>query len=282
MYVIPQSLIPLLALVALGTALAMLALREAGVLASPHPSGSRTDEAPRTKPAIDRSSPSDMQVATFALGCFWGPEARFGVMRGVVRVRVGYAGGSTRAPTYEDLRDHSEAIQVEFDPTQLSYEELLEAFWSSHDPAYRHWSPRYASVVFFHDQRQERLALESRDRWAKRLSGNILTGIVPFSRFHTAEVQQQRHYLRQVPALLTEFEQIYPEAAAFVASTAVMRANGYLGGYGTAAALKSDLGKLGLSREGGQRLLSQWKPHSIGTEAQGYSLEDLSETPIEP
>lgn len=276
-----RSLLVLITFVLLGMVLALLALRQAGLWGRRTQVARSTEVGPVRKPTLDVLAPPETKVVTFALGCFWGPEAGFGVLRGVVRIKVGYAGGTAAAPTYEDLGDHSEAVQLEYDPAQLSFEELLQVFWSSHDPTYRHWSRRFASIVFFRDKEQKRVAMESRDRQVQRVAGPILTEIVPFSAFHPAEAYQQRHYLRQVAALLHQFQQIYPEQAEFLASTAVMRANGYLGGYGTMTALQGDLAKLGLSKAGQQRLLSEWKPNSVGADAQRYSLEDLSEPPIE-
>jgi len=102
----------------------------------------------------------------------------------VVRTRVGYAGGSTADPTYRNLDGHSETIQIDFDPTQITYEQLLDLFWASHDPTSRPWSRQYASIVFFHDEEQRRLAVESSDREAARHGQEISTEVVPFSEFH--------------------------------------------------------------------------------------------------
>jgi peptide-methionine (S)-S-oxide reductase len=179
----------------------------------------------------------------------------------VVRTRVGYAGGSKAEPTYYALGDHSETIQIDYDPTQISYQDLIDVFWSSHSPTARSWSRQYASVIFYHNEEQRRLAEASRDREAARRGAPIYTDIVPFSRFYLAEAYHQKYRLRQVNELLREFQAIFPGEEEFLNSTAVARVNGYLGGHGTVAGLEAEIDKLGLSPAGRQKLLdmvSRW------------------------
>src|SRR4051812_14157562 len=82
-------------------------------------------------------------TATFAMGCFWSPDARFGSTPGVVRTRVGYTGGELPDPTYAKLGDHTETIQLDYDPARISYEELLQIFWTGHNPVKRVWGRQY-------------------------------------------------------------------------------------------------------------------------------------------
>jgi peptide-methionine (S)-S-oxide reductase len=176
-------------------------------------------------------------------------------MPGVVRTRVGYAGGTKENPTYRDLGDHAETIQIDYDPTVVSYEELLGVFWSSHSPTARSWSRQYMSIVFYHNDEQRRLAMETRDREAARVGGEIYTEILPASEFVLAEAYHQKYQLRQVPDLMGEFRTIYPGDDDFVASTAVARVNGYLGGNGTCEGLREQVNSLGLSEAGSEKLL---------------------------
>lgn len=150
------------------------------------------------------------QRATFAAGCFWGVEASFREIEGVVATRVGYTGGTTPDPTYEqvcsDATGHAEAIQVWFDPNVVSYSELLEAFWSMHDPTTpdrQGWDfgRQYRSSIFFHDADQERLAIASRDEHQRALAKPIVTEIVPASVFYDAEEYHQRYYEKHGGAL---------------------------------------------------------------------------------
>ena len=168
---------------------------------------------------------------------------------------MGYAGGSKANPTYHDLGDHSETIQIDYDPAQISYQQLLDLFWSSHDATARPLSTQYASIIFYHDQEQRRLAEASRDRQAASRQSPIYTEIVPFAKFYLAETYHQKYRLQQVPALLSEFRAIYPQDDEFINSTAAARVNGYLGGYGTLAALQACIQDLGLSPAAQQRLL---------------------------
>jgi methionine-S-sulfoxide reductase len=173
----------------------------------------------------------------------------------VIRTRVGYSGGTTRNPTYRNLGDHTETVQIDYDPSRTSYEELLAVFWDSHNPGMRAWSRQYLTAVFFHNEEQRRLALETRDRVAAKIKGEVVTQILPASDFYLAEAYHQKFYLRQVPELLKEVTMTYPAVEDFVGSTAAARLNGYLAGYGTPAGLKAELSSLGLSPAGSQNLL---------------------------
>lgn len=176
-------------------------------------------------------------------------------MPGVVRTRVGYAGGTTRNPTYANIGDHSETIQIEYDPSQVSYEELLDVFWSSHRPTQPSWSKQYASIIFYHNEEQRRLAEETKERQADRLQSQIYTDIVPVGDFTLAEAYHQKYRLRQTRTFAQEFSAIYPDDGDFVDSTAAARVNGYLGGNGSCEQLRSEVEGLGLSPEGRERLL---------------------------
>ena len=174
----------------------------------------------------------------------------------MIRTRVGYSGGTKRNPTYHDLGDHSETLQIDFDPARVSYERLLEVFWKAHDPTDRSWSRQYRAVLFFHSEEQKRSAEESRDREAGRIKGKIQTEILPATEFHLAEGYHQKYYLSLNSFLSAEFRQMFPLEKDFINSTAAARVNGYIGGYGTVAGLQEDLDRLGLSEEGRKRLLA--------------------------
>jgi peptide-methionine (S)-S-oxide reductase len=143
------------------------------------------------------------QRATFAGGCFWGVEAAFRETEGVVATRVGYTGGTTSEPTYEQVcsgnTGHAEAVQVWFDPNLVSYDELLDTFWSSHDPTQRNrqgwdFGTQYRSAIFFHDADQERQAIASREDRQAGLLRPIATEIVAAPAFYDAEEYHQRYF----------------------------------------------------------------------------------------
>ncbi len=146
-----------------------------------------------------------MEKGTFAAGCFWKPEAVFRKLAGVTEVCVGYIGGTLDNPTYEDVcyRDsgHAEAVEIEFDPDQVSYEELLEVVWSCHDPTtLNRQGPdvgtQYRSAVFFHSAEQEAAAVESKAKLeaAGRYRDPIVTEILPAPTFYRAEEYHQHYF----------------------------------------------------------------------------------------
>lgn len=168
---------------------------------------------------------------------------------------MGYAGGTQQNPTYHNLGDHTESLQVDFDPTRISYRELLELFWKGHTPTSRAWSRQYMAAVFTHDAAQRRAAEESKAALEASLGRTVQTQILPAGPFTLAEDYHQKYYLRQDRELLREFTAIYPSAADLVNSTAAARANGYAVGEGEPRQRAETVGRLGLSERARQRLL---------------------------
>jgi methionine-S-sulfoxide reductase len=172
-----------------------------------------------------------------------------------VRTRVGYAGGTKKNPTYHSLGDHTETIQIDFDPEKIPYERLLDIFWASHDPTTKSWSRQYKAVIFYHDEEQKKLAAATRDRLAAKLGTKIHTEILPYEGFYLAEPYHQKYRLRSVRDIMAEYSAMYPQDDDFVNSTAAARVNGYLGGYGSPELVKSEIGELGLSPGASKKLL---------------------------
>jgi len=145
--------------------------------------------------------------ATFAAGCFWCVEPSFSKIKGVTSTMVGFTGGRLENPTYEDVctgqTGHAEAIQVEYDLSAVSYDELLEAFWSSHDPTtLNRQGPdvgeQYRSAIFFHNAEQEAAARASKERLQNSgmYEKSVVTQIVPASQFYKAEEYHQQYYAK--------------------------------------------------------------------------------------
>jgi peptide-methionine (S)-S-oxide reductase len=145
-----------------------------------------------------------MAKATFAAGCFWGVEATFRQLPGVISTRVGYTGGQTQNPTYKevctDTTGHAEAVEIDYDPAKLSYETLLDTFWENHDPTQLNrqgpdWGKQYRSAIFFHSPEQEAAARASKERLEKshRFSKPIVTQVVPAGAFFEAEDYHQQY-----------------------------------------------------------------------------------------
>ena len=177
-------------------------------------------------------------------------------MDGVVRTRVGYCGGTTSAPTYHNIGDHSETLQVDYDPAKLSYDDLLAVFWTTHDPTSRSWSRQYMSAIFYGNEAQKQVALRSKAAY-EQAHDKVHTEIAPLGAFHIAEDYHQKYYLRSTPALMKEFAAFYPNAADFTASTAAARVNGYLDGCGSLSDVKAALPSLGLPSQAEQFLLAR-------------------------
>ncbi|XP_054658473.1 peptide methionine sulfoxide reductase MsrA 1-like isoform X1 [Grus americana] len=155
--------------------------------------------------------PAEMQMAIFGMGCFWGAEPLFWEMPGVFSTQVGYAGGFTPNPTYEEVRTgltgHAEVVRVVFDPRKISYEELLKVFWENHDPTQgmqqqEDLGTQYRSVIFTLGPQQQAAALRSKAAFQQELRerrwGDITTAIEPAGDFYYAEDGHQQ-YLHKVP-----------------------------------------------------------------------------------
>ncbi len=144
-----------------------------------------------------------IERATFGAGCFWGIEAEFRKTEGVVDAAVGYSGGHTKDPTYKDVcsgdTGHAEVVEVEYDPSKVSYEELLEVFWTHHDPTQLNRQgpdvgTQYRSAIFFHTPEQEAAARASMEKVQERFKKPVVTQLNPASEFYRAEEYHQRYF----------------------------------------------------------------------------------------
>jgi len=174
-----------------------------------------------------------MEIATLAGGCFWCTEAIFKRLKGVTSVIPGYAGGEKPNPTYDEVcsgtTGHAEAIQIEFDPSIISYDKILEVFWHLHDPTTPNQQgndigTQYRSEIFYHSAKQNRIAEESKEELEKSKAFNrpIVTQIVPFTNFYKAENYHQNYYDKnksapycqvivdpKIQKLMKEFKNLY-------------------------------------------------------------------------
>lgn len=169
--------------------------------------GTATQESSLTKPQPLHVTKGDgTELATFGAGCFWGVEEAFRVVPGVIRTQVGYAGGTVVDPTYEQVcsgdTGHTEALQIEFDPQEVSYTQLLDIFWTNHNPTTRDQQgpdigSQYRSAIFYHNPAQKEAAELSKARlqesgvWGSR---PIVTIIEQYTNFYPAEGYHQRYF----------------------------------------------------------------------------------------
>jgi methionine-S-sulfoxide reductase len=148
-----------------------------------------------------------LEEATFAGGCFWCMEPPFKDLAGVKKVTVGYTGGHKANPTYGDVSSgqtgHAEAVEIVFDPAQITYQKLLDVFWRNIDPTTKNaqfadHGTQYRTAIFYHDEEQKRLAEASKEQIARsgKFDGPIVTEITPASTFYPAEEYHQSYYLK--------------------------------------------------------------------------------------
>ncbi len=153
---------------------------------------------------MERASVKNQQLATLAAGCFWGVEEAFRSLKGVISTAVGYTGGALKNPTYHDVctgaTGHAEAVQVTFDPSVVSYEQLLQVFWDSHNPTtVNQQGPdhgeQYRSAIFTHTPEQRQLAEKSKEALtaSRRFTRPIVTEIMPATTFYRAEDEHQQY-----------------------------------------------------------------------------------------
>ena len=146
---------------------------------------------------------NNLEIATFAGGGFWCADAVFRMLKGVKSVTTGYAGGEKDNPTYEEVSSgqtgHVEAVKIEFDPAEISYPELLDVFWQTHNPVeVNRQGPdvgsQYQAAIFYHDEEQKNLAEESKRKMEE--SGPVMTMILPFKNFFQAEEHHQDYFAK--------------------------------------------------------------------------------------
>ncbi len=172
----------------------------------------------------------------------------------MLRTRVGYAGGKEDKPTYRSMRDHTEAIQIEFDPSVITYEKLLAIFWTSHNPFSKAWSTQYKAVLWTHGAAQAAAAKRSVAALAKKKKRTPQTEVLPATRFWIAEDYHQKYYLRSRAPLLRALLGATATGETIRQSTLAARVNGWISGHGTPEEIAKDVKALKLGEAARQAL----------------------------
>ena len=205
-------------------------------------------------------SDNQLETATFGMGCFWSPDARFGSLPGVIRSRVGYAGGTTSAPTYRSMGDHTETVEIDFDLAILRYEDVLRHFWRNHYPNRDQYKGRqYLSLLRCRGDEQLEMAERVKKEMEAELGEHIETDIAAFTDFTLAEERHQKYYLKRYPKALEQLQLLFPEPALLVHSTFAARLNGFVKGFRTKDSLLEEMAGWQIEPESRELLINLFK-----------------------
>ncbi|MFL2104637.1 peptide-methionine (S)-S-oxide reductase MsrA [Desemzia sp. FAM 23991] len=200
---------------------------------------------------------SVLEQATFSMGCFWGPDSFFGSLPGVIQTEVGYAGGTSKDPTYRKIGNHSETIHLTFDPEIISYDQLVHLFWENHDAAKdRFYKERqYISILFYQNETQYKTAKEIRSEYEQAQGKEIQTEFQTFNHFYTAENHHQKYFLRRFKGATEVIKNLFPDESSFIQSTIAARLNGFVRERGKLPDIKEEITHWGLSEANTKLLL---------------------------
>lgn len=192
---------------------------------------------------------SIFEQATFSMGCFWGPDSLFGSLPGVIQTEVGYAGGTSVDPTYRKMGDHSETVNLIFDPKVISYEQLVRLFWENHDATKdRFYKERqYISLLFYRNEAQLQTAKEIHSEYERTKGKEIQTEFQAFNHFYTAEDHHQKYFLRRFKGATESIKHLFPDEISFVRSTIAARLNGFVRERGNLPDIKEEITHWGLN-----------------------------------
>ncbi|GGD97185.1 peptide-methionine (S)-S-oxide reductase MsrA [Paenibacillus nasutitermitis] len=176
---------------------------------------------------------AEIRSVTLGMGCFWNPDALFGHLPGVVRTRTGYAGGTSVDPVYRHMGDHTETVRIDFNPAIIAFEDILDLFWDSHNPAnindYK--GTQYKSLLLYDDGEQEEAIRQVLAKRKEQGKSEPDTEVAPLSAFYPAEDKHQKYYLKRYSHAIEKLSLLYPSPEDRVHSTLAARLNGLAKGY---------------------------------------------------
>lgn len=188
---------------------------------------------------------SNVQTVTLGMGCFWSPEALFGHLPGVIRTRTGYAGGTSMHPTYRQMGDHTETVQLDFSSSIITFEEILEVFWNNHNPINinNYKGRQYLSLLFYSDDKQKETIQHVLRRRKEQGRGEPETEIAPYSGFYLAEAKHQKYYLKRFPNAIEKLNEWFSSQEDLNNSTLAARLNGLAKGYTNLERILNEIGR---------------------------------------
>lgn len=196
-------------------------------------------------------SNSNMQTVTIGMGCFWSPDALFGQLTGIIRTRVGFAGGTKDNPTYRQLGDHTETVEMDFDSGIVSLETILNVFWSYHNPVnindYK--GQQYRSLVLFRNPIQHSVIREVMRTSEEQGKGILDTEVAPYTGFYPAEDRHQKYYLKRYPDAINKLRTFFPTDEELTNATLAARLNGLAKGYTNLEKIINEIRTWQISRE---------------------------------
>ena len=185
-------------------------------------------------------------------------------MPGVIRTRVGYAGGTTSLPAYNNIGDHTEVLEVDFNAEKISYTEILDVFFVNAHATYLPYSRQYMSILLYHDEKQKELAFQAIEKWNEQLRGEIQTALLPYTAFFLAEDYHQKYYLRMRRKLMQDLQAfVTDDRKAFIHSPLTAKLNALSGGYGTANDFKKQLDDWSLPAGNYEKVLTLLQKHEF-------------------
>lgn len=185
---------------------------------------------------------SNLKTATFGMGWYWGAEARFGHLPGIVRTRVGFSGGNSPYPTPRNKKDHTETVQLDFNPEVISYHTLLNHFFLNHNPNRKKYRDReYISIILYHSEEQRQIAEKIKKEQESFKKTDIQTEITLFENFTMAENRQQKWHIKRVAKAMEELKKIYQTEEEFIHATLPARLNSHAKGYGNLEETKKEI-----------------------------------------
>ncbi|GEK91261.1 peptide-methionine (S)-S-oxide reductase MsrA [Alkalibacterium kapii] len=192
-----------------------------------------------------------LETVTLGMGCFWGPESQFGQYPGVIRTQTGFSGGTSPDPTYRNIGDHTEVVQIVFDASLMTYEDILNIFWDSHDAFKdRYYKERqYISLLIVHSTEQlgkaEKVKKERENRYGKQIKTDIQYDLP----FYPAEDRHQKYFLKRFDKATASLFPLFSDHKSFVHSTIAARLNGFVRENGRLDNIKDEISDWQLTKE---------------------------------